>query len=58
MRKREKSAREREEDRGRWGRERSLEVKPAGEKIPWHIIEGRFGAKLLIDKSTNPPGRR
>lgn len=27
-------------------------------KIPWHIIEGHFGAKLLIDKSTNLPGRR
>lgn len=24
----------------------------------WHIIEGHFGAKLLIDKSTNLPGRR
>lgn len=35
-------------------------VKAAGEKkkIPWHIIEGHFGAKLLIDKSTNLPGRR
>lgn len=29
-----------------------------GKKIPWHIIEGHFGAKLLIDKSTNLPGRR
>lgn len=32
-------------------------VKAAGEKT-WHIIEGHFGAKLLIDKSTNLPGRR
>ncbi len=37
---------------------RSPGVKAAGEKIPWHIIEGHFGAKLLIDKSTNLPGRR
>ncbi|KAL6472203.1 hypothetical protein MHYP_G00183910 [Metynnis hypsauchen] len=35
-----------------------LGVEAAGEKIPWHIIEGRFGAKLLIDKSTNLAGRR
>lgn len=34
-------------------------VKAVGEKKkPWHIIEGHFGAKLLIDKSTNLPGRR
>lgn len=24
----------------------------------WHIIEGHFNAKPLIDKSTNLPGRR
>lgn len=40
-------ARELKQQEG-WGRK----------KIPWHIIEGHFGAKLLIDKSTNLPGRR
>lgn len=40
--------------------ERAQELKQREEKkkIPWHIIEGHFGAKLLIDKSTNLPGRR
>lgn len=45
-------------------RKRILGVKEAARKkkkyiyISWHIIEGHFGAKLLIDKSTNLPGRR
>lgn len=34
------------------------ELKQREKKIAWHIIEGHFGAKLLIDKSTNLPGRR
>lgn len=40
------------------GREAGQEREREREKIPWHIIEGHFGAKLLIDKSTNLPGRR
>lgn len=49
-----------EQQTGR-GKPVELEQQEAGrerEKIPWHIIEGHFGAKLLIDKSTNLPGRR
>lgn len=52
----EKPEKEQRETRERLGKTR-LGVE-AGEKMPWHIIEGRFGAKLLIDKSTNLAGRR
>lgn len=44
--------------RERHKKREAQELKHREKKIAWHIIEGHFGAKLLIDKSTNLPGRR
>lgn len=48
---------EQQTDRGK-ARELKQQEGKKNIKIPRHIIEGHFGAKLLIDKSTNLPGRR
>lgn len=50
----------RKEQQTERGKPRELEQREGWREreIPRHIIEGHFGAKLLIDKSTNLPGRR
>lgn len=50
---------EREEKQNLRGKAEELTQRVVGGGGPsWHIIEGHFNAKPLIDKSTNLPGRR